>query len=134
MLCHWTGIYFNGEEVGFRVFQEAVRRMHERFDYLQWMKLSEIARYWAAKELTATRWADGTAHFQAPFACPLFTVRLPAAGTGAPRLRFGGKQTELAEVRAAGQLDADTWCRDGSHAIACFSLPRGPSRLELASR
>jgi hypothetical protein len=52
IVCHWTGIYFNGEEVGFNVFQDAVRRLHARYDLLQWMKLSEIARYWAANELT----------------------------------------------------------------------------------
>ena len=51
-LAHWTGIYWNGEEHGFKIWQEVVRRLHARFDHLLWMKLSEVARYWAAKELT----------------------------------------------------------------------------------
>ena len=52
MACHWPGIYFNGQEVGFKIFQEVVRRLHAAYDNLIWMKLSAIARYWAARELT----------------------------------------------------------------------------------
>ena len=59
MVCHWPGIYFNGEEVGFNIFKEVVKRLHARYDNLIWMKLSEIARYWAAKELTRIRPARG---------------------------------------------------------------------------
>ena len=55
MVCHWPGLYFNGQEVGFKIFQEVVRRLHDAFDTLIWMKLSEIARYWAARELTQDR-------------------------------------------------------------------------------
>ena len=55
MLAHWTGIYWNGQELGFKIFQEVVRRLHARFDHLLWMKLSEVARYWAAKELDPDR-------------------------------------------------------------------------------
>ena len=28
MVCHWPGMYFNGEEIGFKIFQEVVRRLH----------------------------------------------------------------------------------------------------------
>ena len=34
MLAHWTGIYCNGQELGFKIFQEVVRRLHARFDNL----------------------------------------------------------------------------------------------------
>ena len=53
MVCHWTGIHFYGQVLGFQIFQQVVRRLGERFGpKILWMKLSEIARYWAAKELT----------------------------------------------------------------------------------
>ena len=52
MVAHWTGLYANGQELGFRVFQEVVRRLQARYDHLLWMRLSEVARYWAARELT----------------------------------------------------------------------------------
>ena len=51
-----------------------------------WMKLSEIARYWAAKELTRTSWSETDLLLQAPFACPQFTVRLPSASHQPPHL------------------------------------------------
>ena len=56
MMSHWTGIHWNGQELGFQVFQEVVRRLHARFDHLVWMKLSEMSRYWAAKALTRIEW------------------------------------------------------------------------------
>ncbi|MBM4032370.1 MAG: hypothetical protein FJ291_11350 [Planctomycetes bacterium] len=61
IVSHWTGIYFNGEEEGFKTFQEAVRRLQAKYGRLIWMKLSEIARYWAAKELTQIESGGGGA-------------------------------------------------------------------------
>ena len=63
MFGHWTGIYFNGYEVGFKILQDVVKRLHARFDNLLWMKNSEVARYWAAKELTRIERTEiGRAH------------------------------------------------------------------------
>ena len=31
MVCHWPGIYFNGEEVGFNIFKEVVRRLKAHY-------------------------------------------------------------------------------------------------------
>ncbi len=81
MYGHWPGIYCNGKETGFQVFQQVVQRLHAGHDNLIWMKLSEIARYWAAKELTRIDRQEKTIDFHAPFACPQFTVKCstPAA-------------------------------------------------------
>ena len=86
MLAHWTGIYWNGQELGFKVFQEVVRRLKARFDNLHWMKLAEASRYWAARELTEITRADNAVTFKAPYACPDFTVRLTITGARPPRL------------------------------------------------
>ncbi|MEQ1852533.1 MAG: hypothetical protein ABMA01_13195, partial [Chthoniobacteraceae bacterium] len=132
MLAHWTGVYFNGQETGFKIFQEVVKRLHARFDHLHWMKLSGVARYWAAKELTRIeRAADGVV-FKAPFACGEFTIRWKGAITLAPVLIAGAGRTELQEVNAALKLVPNTWCRDGEHIIACIALPKGASRLQTA--
>src|SRR5262245_23165803 len=64
MLAHWTGIYWNGQELGFKIFQEVVRRLHARYDNLHWMKLGEVARYWAAKELTRIERAGNRVDFR----------------------------------------------------------------------
>ena len=83
MVCHWTGIYWNGRETGLHVFQEVVRRLRARFDNLLWMKLSEAARYWAARELTAIESGDHTLAFRAPFACADLRSLGPRPGRGA---------------------------------------------------
>ena len=67
MMSHWTGIYWDGQELGFKVLQEVVQRLHARFDNLVWMKLSEIARYSAARTLTRIDSAAGRVEFRAPF-------------------------------------------------------------------
>ncbi|HKS36425.1 MAG TPA: twin-arginine translocation signal domain-containing protein [Verrucomicrobiae bacterium] len=132
MLAHWTGIHWNGQELGFKVFQEVVRRLHARFDNLIWMKLSEVARYWAARELTRIERSGNAVTFHAPFASPDFTVRFDTTVTGAPRLRVGQDPLPLKEVTDALKLTSGTWRRDGRSLIACFALPKGKSQLELA--
>ena len=131
LVCHWTGIYFNGEEVGFKVFQEAVRRLHKRFDHLVWMKLSEIARYWAAKELTRIGRDDGSITLDAPFASPRFTIRVADGGDAAPLLTSGDKPIPLREVTKQLDLKPGTWQRGKQGVVVCFDLPRGRSRLKV---
>jgi hypothetical protein len=95
LLAHWTGIWFNGEERGFRIFQEVVRRLHARFDHLHWMKLAEIARYWAARELTRISRSDGKVRFWAPFGTPDFTVSTPSPAGLEPTLVAAGQPVTL---------------------------------------
>lgn len=142
MLCHWPGIYCNGQETGFDIFKGAVQRLHDGYrDRIVWMKLSEAARYWAARELTAISRGDAGIGFSAPFAAPDFTVRIPVpsdpppnpvvhpepgpATTASPAL--------LAMVRQRSDLRGGTWCRDeGSDSITvCFPLPKGRCRIAI---
>ncbi len=136
MVCHWPGIYFNGEEVGFKILQEVVRRLHNAFDSLIWMKLSEIARYWAARELTRIeRTAPDQLALYAPFACPQFTVEIKlddpprSARVNRIDLRAEGKTTRLAEVAGRRQLKSGTMYRDGGTLVVCFDLPKGSSQI-----
>lgn len=129
LVCHWPGIYFNGEEFGFRVLKETVRRLHARYDHLVWMKLSEISRYWAARELTGIRAAGDGWEIRAPFACPRFTVRVPRRPARSPRVLADSEATALRHVTDSGSLAAGTWMADGNGAVLCFDLPRGNSRL-----
>jgi hypothetical protein len=130
LVGHWPGFYFNGEEVGFRIFREVVRRLRAGYDNLLWMKLGAIARYWAARELTRIdRRAAGLA-LHAPFACPDFTVRA-AAVTDAPSIVVKGTATPLRRVENTEGLAAGTWMRRGLEAVLCFDLPQGDSELRL---
>ena len=132
MVCHWTGIHWNGEEKGFRVFQEVVRRLHARFNNLIWMKLSELSRYWAAKELTAiTRFGD-TITMNAPFACPTYTVSLQKVEAKQVTHRQANERRHLKKVASPTQLTSNTWCEQDQSVITCFDLNKGSSELTLA--
>lgn len=141
--CHWPGIYYNGQEVGFKIFQEVVGRLRDGFDNLVWMKLSEIARYWAARELTRIeRVAPRRIEFHAPYACPRFTIHVrlsgkegldpsPGPAPASPRLVSEAKATSLDRAAGPLQLGPATFHVRGDELLACFDLPRGRSRLEL---
>ena len=132
MVCHWTGIYWNGEELGLKIFQEVVKRLRARFDNLHWMKLSEVSRYWAARELTRIEETPQGLTLKAPFACDEFTVRWRTTVRTSPRVVAGGKVTELREVTGPRRIVPGSWFRDGDAVLACFALPKGISRLEIA--
>lgn len=130
MVCHWPGIYYNGDELGFDIFKEVVRRVHAKYDHVHWMKLSEISRYWAAKELTKLSMKGRTLQMKAPYSSPDFTIRVKGAPAAAPRLVAGTEQTLLREVARPLDLVSNTWTRDGEELIACFDLPKGLSTLQ----
>ena len=127
LLAHWTGIHWNGEELGFKIFQEVVRRLHAKYDHLVWMKTSELARYWAAKELTRIEKTERTISLRAPFACPAFTLRIEARSEGAPKLA----DKALEEVKRIRDLKPGTWLGEKDAVLACFDLAKGKSTLTL---
>lgn len=129
LISHWTGMHHNGAELGFGIFREVVRRLHTRFDNIAWMKLSDISRYWAARELTQWTEKAGAVEFQAPFACPGFTIRQSKTSGKPPEITIAGNRSQLREVAGAPMLVTGTWCRDGDGTIACFDLPKGVSEL-----
>lgn len=103
--------------------------MNERYDNLQWMKLSEIARYWAAKELTKIERLNGRLTLTAPYACPGFTVEFPSSAAS-PRVRTSAAESViLDEVADARQLKPGKFTRNGENLVACFDLPKGISEV-----
>jgi hypothetical protein len=131
MVCHWPGIYYNGEEIGFNIFKEVVSRLHRRYDNLIWMKLSELSRYWAAKELTRIDRQGSRITLNAPFACPGFTIETQTRSTTVPKLTQGDTVTQLRSVNAINRLKSGTCCEEKGKAIVCFDLPKGGSTLQL---
>ena len=139
LLAHWTGIWWNGQKLGLQIFKEVVRRLHARYDHLLWMKLSEVSRYWAAKELTRIE-PDGARgatrptryNLRAPFACPDFTLRLTAGAQQPPRIAHGPQPAApLSPVAKLLDLTSGTFHRDGGSLTVCFNLPKGGSVVEL---
>ena len=130
-LTHWPGMYANGTGIAFRTFKSTVQRLNKNFsDRIRWMKLSEIARYWAAKELTAISFKDGESKLRAPFAAPGFTLEIPSNGRP-PTLVHSGKETKLEEVSARKALAPGTWVKAQAddRVEVCFDLPKGVTRV-----
>ncbi len=110
MLCHWPGMYTQGTKAGFEQFQQVVLALNEHYrDQTQWMKVSEIARYWAAKGLTQIQRTDNHVTLTAPFASPQFTLRVPSATATSPTLRHDGKPIQLVPVQSMRELNGGTW-------------------------
>ena len=130
MVCHWPGLYFNGDETGFAIFQDVVRRLHRRYDNLHWMKLSEISRYWAAKALTRIERKGESVILNSPFACPDFTfeIELPVSsqlhaktvGHGRSRSR----PIPLKQIVRPLDLESGEWVHDDTVARVCLNLPK----------
>ena len=139
-LCHWPGLYCHGQEGGYRIFQEVVRRLNRAYGKrIRWMKLSEMARYWAAKELTDFgREGEEAVWFDAPFASPDFTVRISGKRSFEKvDLLHEGKTRSLErrEVQKASDgLETGQWRRlgDSEDLEICCDLPRGRSRLHFS--
>jgi hypothetical protein len=96
------------------------------------MKLTDVARYWAARELTTIEAGPGGLAFSAPFACPEFTMTVPAREQKNLALRVGEKESRpLTEVANMRQLRGQMWCREKDQFTVCIDLPPGRSRLVL---
>jgi hypothetical protein len=133
MLCHWPGMYNHGAKTGFAQFQQVVLALKQRFsDQTQWMKLSEIARYWAAKGLTRIQRSGDSVALRAPFASSQFTLRFATSSSLPPTLQHAGKTIGLTRVPSAPALDSGTWFREDQHTIVCFDLPRGDVSLTIS--
>lgn len=130
LVCHWPGIYVNGDETGFDIFKEVVRRLHARYDHLLWMKNSEIARYWAAKELTGISLDDGTLTLTAPYSTDDFTLQFPASQTTPLQLTTEAGAVLLKPVASRRDLVAGTCIWTEGQFTACFDLPAGSSSLQ----
>lgn len=140
MLCHWAGLYGNGSEEGLQHFQQVVMALESRFaDATRWMKVSEIGRYWTAKELTKIESNASATTFNAPFACPDFTVRLTRSPVGRSAINkiicrsANGEPRQLTEAKSRTGLQSEQYWIDGDDVVVCFHLPRGQSAIELGS-
>ncbi len=133
MLCHWPGLYCNGALTGYRDFQAVVLALHGRFkDQVQWMKLSEIGRYWTAKELTNIALHEGSIRLIAPFACEHFTLRLRGRQLASATLQHASGQVEtLHAVSNLPSLGPGSFVQDADDCIVCFNLSKGESTIVI---
>ena len=127
MVCHWPGIYYNGEKIGFNILKTVVNRLNQKYSHLIWMKLSEISRYWAAKETTTISASENLIQLNAPFSCNGFTLKIET-----PAKKAGLKNGQpFMKVSNAGELKPNTFYSDKTHTILCFNLKKGEMQIAL---
>lgn len=128
IVCHWPGVYFNGEKIGFSILKEVKKRLDQKYDNLIWMKLSEIARYWAAKELTQVSIEKNKLMLKAPFVTKGFTVKLNATIRN-PRIKATVEERPLIRIKDSKSFKDGTWYSDKKESILCFNLEKGLNEL-----
>ena len=131
MVCHWPGLYFNGEHVGFNILKQVKKRLDQKYDNLNWMKLSEIARYWAAKELTTINVNGNKITLKAPFSTPSFTLKLNSSIRNAGIKTGNTELKPLIRVKDKKDIKSNTFYSDREGSILCFNLEKGLSELYL---
>jgi hypothetical protein len=131
IVCHWPGVYFNGEKIGFNILKEVKTRLDQKYDNLTWMKLSEISRYWAARELTEIAFSKDILALKAPFGTPGYTIRVNQSVQN-PRLRIKGEDIPFARIKDLKELKEGTYYTDRNGTVLCFNLEKGRNELLLS--
>lgn len=139
MLCHWPGMYNNGTKQGFHAFQSIVKTIRSVYgDQTTWMKLSEMGRYWTAKNLTKIQWTADALMLSAPFAVTNFTIAIPRQlGRSQPTnmlLKHKGETTRLTRVALTRDLATNTFYVDQTAIKVCFRLNQGDSSLSMETQ
>jgi hypothetical protein len=133
MLCHWPGMYCNGEKTGFEDFKNVVLALKNRYqNETVWMKISEIGRYWAAKELYGiSRTSDGFVAIDAPLSCQRFTIEIDGVPNTQPMYGFADEQVPLRKVSTRVQLSENTFVVADGKTLVCLDVPKGQITVSL---
>jgi len=94
------------------------------------MKLSEISRYWAAKELTSVSSDRNSVILKAPFSAPGFTIKLNTSVRN-PGIKRGGEERPLIRIKDEKGLKDGTFFSDKNGSILCFDLEKGMSEVVI---
>ncbi|MCH1496029.1 MAG: hypothetical protein L7U72_12425 [Rubripirellula sp.] len=134
MLCHWPGMYSNGTKEGFISFQRVVESIERRFGTeTLWMKVSEIARYWASKAACIFSVSAGKLVIDCPMQTPMFTIRIQDQKGPVRCHALGAKGDQsvqvLREVSQVKQLESGCWMQEGDDLLLCIDL--NASKIEL---
>jgi hypothetical protein len=128
LVCHWPGIYYNGEKTGFSILKKVVSRLEQKYSNLIWMKNSEIARYWAAKKLTTLTEQPDEVLLKAPFNTERFTLYI-AKKIRKVVMTYNGREQILEKTNSSSGLKPGTWYTDATGTLVAFNLEKGATHL-----
>jgi hypothetical protein len=129
IVCHWPGVYFNGLKTGFNILKEVKRRLDQRYDNLIWMKLSEIAEYWAAKELTSVTVDGKLIKLNAPFSTKGFTIKVNTVIRNPMVKSRGSEAKHFVRVKDEKSLKTGTFYSGRTESVLCFDLENGMTEI-----
>lgn len=130
MVGHWPGFYFNGDKTGFNILKTVIKRLHEKYNHLVWMKNSEIARYQACKELTELAFNGKKLNLRAPFETKNFTLRINRKIRQA-RITIAGSTVTLNQAISPDKISSGMFFSDKQSGLLCFDLKRGESSIDI---
>ena len=138
MLCHWPGMYCNGSKEGFHAFQRIVQSLEGQFGQETiWMKVSEIARYWAAKYACSFVVEGQKIIVSCPIKTPCLTFKIQQRrGPVRSKSLRGDGSTEiqiLSEVSSSSKLEAGAWMQVGNDLMICLDLDSDRLELEVGA-
>lgn len=129
MVCHWPGIYYNNEKTGFRIFKAVVSRLEQKYGKsILWMKLSEIAQYWAAREFVKFELLPDKLTIDAPFGTRNFTFVMDKAVKEAT-IRHTGETAKLIRTASINDLSANSFVVEKLKTTICMELRPGKTEL-----
>jgi hypothetical protein len=126
--AHWPGFYFQGEQLGFNTFKAVVSRIN-RLRNVLWMKPSEIARYWLAREMAHFEATQDRCRVTSPISCGSFTLRFSPARPG----RWWLNDAPLRQVSDVASLQPACWAGDGEDIVVAFDLAPGKTTVRRVS-
>jgi hypothetical protein len=139
MLTHWQSLYSNGTEAGLVILGRVLARIKRVLGpRVTWMRCSEMARYYAAARAARARAIGGGIAIRSPFACPGFTISIPARR---PPAALTANGRPLRRIESLHRLRGDAWAWADGRTYACFDLkessevlwaPQRPRRRETA--
>lgn len=129
MVCHWPGIYYNGEKLGFNIFKTVVSRLEQKYgSHIHWMKLSEIAQYWAAKEFVRFEETKGGVAINAPFGAKDFTIALDKNMKNVS-VKQNEKMIKLTRLSNDKTIARNSFILEKGMTTICFDLSQGRSEI-----
>jgi len=122
---HWWRM-IKEDYLGFDILREVTGRLHRVFgEKIQWMKVSDIALYWAVSQCVEIKVKKEGANFylqlRSLFPCKDFTVSFRVSGSSS-ELRIWKTSQELIRRQLQAPLKSNTWCMKHKRVYLCFDL------------
>jgi len=122
---HWWRM-MREDSLEFDILREVTGRLRRKFgERIQWMRLNDIACYWAASQGMETHIEGKESRFDlrlsSPFPCKDFTISFQTSASP-PELKIGESGQAWLRQEAQVPLKSNSWCIKQDRVYLCFDL------------